>query len=60
MLSRNSDAHRVLLHRVKWSGGRAENKLTKYGHFIPFVVVYLHEIERLRPTDRRHLQDRIS
>ena len=37
-----------------------ENKLTKYGHFTPFVVVFLHEIERLHPTDRRHLQDRIS
>jgi hypothetical protein len=33
---------------------RAENKLTTYGHFTPFVVVYLHEIECLRPTERRH------
>jgi hypothetical protein len=26
---------------------RAENKLTKYGYFIPFVAVYPYEIERV-------------
>jgi hypothetical protein len=39
------------------AGQRVENKLTKYGHFTPAVVVYPYEIERLRPTDWRHLQD---
>src|SRR5260221_14020346 len=34
-----------------------ENKFTKYGYFIPFVVVYPCEIERLCPAHWCHLQD---
>src|SRR5712692_2468451 len=40
-------------------GARVENKLTKYGHFIPFVVVYPYETEHLCPADWCHLQDRV-
>ncbi len=45
-----------LLQPVAMEEG-VENKFTKYGYFIPFVVVYPYEIERLCPANWWYLQD---
>jgi hypothetical protein len=45
-----SHKHYKTKHANAGEGG-VENKLTKYGHLTPFVVVNPHEIERVCPTD---------